>query len=79
MLPSVSRDGTKLYYLVRAGGLGSYISGELWVADLESGKRQRLLPNFLMQTYDVSADGERVVFVAADDRSEEHTSELQSQ
>ncbi len=40
---------------------------ELWVADLESGQRQRLLPDFLMQHYTVSRDGQRVLFVAADD------------
>ncbi len=67
MLPSISPDGRKLYYLVRAGGRESYISGGLWVADLESGQRQRLVPNFLMQTYDISDDGRSVVFVAADD------------
>ena len=43
------------------------MSGELWVADLESGQRQRLLPDFLMQHYTISADGQRVVFVVADD------------
>jgi hypothetical protein len=43
------------------------MSGELWVADLESGQRQRLLPDFLMQHYTVSRDGQRVVFVAADE------------
>ena len=46
---------------------GAIVSGELWVADLESGQRQRLLPDFLMQHYAISADGQRVVFVAADD------------
>ncbi len=67
MLPSISPDGRKLYYLVRAGGSGSYVSGTLWVADMGSGQRQRLVPDFLMQTYDISADGRSVVFVAADD------------
>ena len=43
------------------------MSGELWVADLESGQRQRLLPDFLMQHYTISADGQRVVFVGPDD------------
>jgi len=65
--PSLSFDGKKLYYLLRAGGARSWMSGELWVADLESGQRQRLLPDFLMQHYTVSRDGQRVVFVAADD------------
>jgi len=43
------------------------VSGELWVADLESGQRQRLLPDCLMQHYAISADGQRVVFVVSDD------------
>jgi hypothetical protein len=42
-------------------------TGGLWVADLESGQRQRLLPDFQMRHYTISADGRRVVFVASDD------------
>jgi Tol biopolymer transport system component len=67
LLPSISPDGTKLYYLLRNGGERHFVSGELWVADLQSGQRQRLLPGFLIQHYAISADGQRVVFVAADD------------
>lgn len=67
MLPSFSPDGKRLYYLMREGGRDSYTSGSLWVTDLESGQRRRLLPDFLMQAYDISADGERVVFIAAHD------------
>ena len=54
----------------RAGGARhSATDGDgLWVADLESGQRQRLLPDFLMQHYTISADGQRVVFVAAEAR-----------
>jgi eukaryotic-like serine/threonine-protein kinase len=66
LLPSISPDGEKLYYLVRAGGAHNVVSGELWVADLKSGQRQRLLPDFLMQHYAISSDGQRVVFVLAD-------------
>jgi serine/threonine protein kinase/Tol biopolymer transport system component len=66
VFPSLSYDGKKLYYLLRAGGARSWMSGELWVADLESGQRQRLLPDVLMQHYTVSRDGRRVVFVEAD-------------
>jgi WD40 repeat protein len=65
--PTVSPDGTKVYYLVRAGGARNFIAGGLWAADLDSGQRQRLLPDFQMVHYSVSADGQRVVFVAADD------------
>ena len=67
LLPTISSDAKKLYYMVRAAAVGSFISGALWVADLETGRRMRLLPDFLMQSYDVSPDGTRVVFVAADD------------
>jgi eukaryotic-like serine/threonine-protein kinase len=66
--PSISPDGKKLYYLIRAGGTASFIAGGLWVADLDSGQRQRLLPDFKMRHYTISADGQRVVFVASDEQ-----------
>jgi Tol biopolymer transport system component len=66
LFPSLSVDGRKLYYLLRAGGAGSWTSGELWVAELASGQRQRLLPDVLMQHYTVSRDGRLAVFVEAD-------------
>jgi serine/threonine protein kinase len=66
-LPAISPDGTKLYYLVAAKGARNIVSGELWVAGLQSGQRQRLLPDFLMEHYDISGDGHRLVFVVADD------------
>jgi eukaryotic-like serine/threonine-protein kinase len=66
-LPSISPDDTKLYYLVGARGARSVVSGELWVAQLMSGQRQRLLPDFPMQHYSISVDGQRIVFVGADD------------
>ncbi|MBK5294494.1 MAG: protein kinase [Acidobacteriia bacterium] len=67
LFPSISSNGKKLYYLRRAGGAQSIVNGELWVADLESGQRERLLPDFLMRHYSISADGERVVFAVAAD------------
>ena len=66
--PSISPDGKKLYYLVRGGGTTSFIAGGLWAADLDSGQRQRLLPDFQMRSYTISADGQRVLFVASDDK-----------
>ena len=66
-LPTVSPDGKKLYYLLRARGARQFVSGELWVADLESGERHRLFSDFLMQHYALSPDGQRVVFVASDE------------
>ena len=35
---------------------------------LSSGQRQRLLPDFQMQHYTISADGQRIVFVAPDEK-----------
>jgi serine/threonine protein kinase len=66
-LPSISPDGTKLYYLVGLHAARNIVRGALWVADLESGHRQQLLPDFMMQHYTISSDGQRVVFVVADD------------
>ena len=66
LLPSISADGKKIYYLRRAGGR-SIVNGELWVADLESGQRERLLPDFLMRHYSISVDGQRLVFVASEE------------
>jgi len=66
--PSISPDGKKLYYLVRTGGLQIFIKGGLWSVDLESGRRQRLLPDFEMLTYNISGDGKRVVFTGVDDQ-----------
>jgi len=66
-LPSFSADGKRLYYLQRSRANRRFVSGELWAADLETGKRERLLTDFLMEHYSVAADGKRVVFVRIDD------------
>jgi dipeptidyl aminopeptidase/acylaminoacyl peptidase len=65
--PSISPDGKKLYYLVRTGGTESYIKGGLWVTNLDTRQRQRLLPDFQMQRYSISPDGQRVVFTAVEE------------
>ena len=44
-----------------------FVSGELWTANLETGRRERLLPEFLMEDYNVSPDGNRIVFAALDE------------
>jgi Tol biopolymer transport system component len=66
-LPSFSAMRDKLYYLVRAESLHAIPRGGLWVMELESGQRQRLLPDYPMEHYSVSKDGQRVVFVSAND------------
>jgi eukaryotic-like serine/threonine-protein kinase len=67
-MPSISADGKKLYYLVRSYGLRSWNQGGLWVADLATGQRERLLAEFQMIHYSISADGQRVVFVSVDEQ-----------
>ncbi|MBK5293524.1 MAG: protein kinase, partial [Acidobacteriia bacterium] len=66
-LPQFSADGRKLYYLVRSRDNRRYVSGELWAANLETGKRERLLPDFLIEHYSISTDGKRIVFAAIDE------------
>ncbi len=64
---SFSSDGKKLYYLVRTAAGATITYGGLWMTELESGQRQRLLPDFQMEQYDISRDGKRVVFVSANE------------
>jgi serine/threonine protein kinase/Tol biopolymer transport system component len=65
-----SADGRRLYYLVRTV-LGTPVpAGDLWVVDLESGQRQRLLSEFQIEHYDLASDGERIVFVPAPRRAD---------
>jgi Tol biopolymer transport system component len=62
--PAISPDGKKVYYLIREGGTTSFIAGRLWSVDLESGQRQRLLPDFQMRQFSISPDGQRVAFTS---------------
>jgi serine/threonine protein kinase/Tol biopolymer transport system component len=63
--PRFSLDGKKLYYLLSRNGVsGQFIYGELWVADLGTGRSERLLPNTSLSGYDISPDGTEVVFSA---------------
>jgi len=65
-LPSFSSDRKRLYYLQRSKANSRFVSGELWETELETGKQQRLLPDFLMEHYDISPDGKQVIFITAD-------------
>ncbi len=64
LLPAFSEDGRSIYYLQRVRADRRFVSGELWVANVETGRRERLLPEFLMEHYGISRDGRRVVFVS---------------
>lgn len=65
-LPSFSSDAKRLYHLQRSRANRRFVSGEMWATDLETGKKQRLLPDFLMEHYNVSRDGKQVIFITAD-------------
>jgi eukaryotic-like serine/threonine-protein kinase len=66
-MPAISPDGSSVYYLVRSYGLRSWNQGALWVANLETGRQKRLLPEFQIEHYSISADGRRIVFVSVDE------------
>jgi Tol biopolymer transport system component len=66
-LPRFSPDGKRLYYLLRSRASRRFVSGELWAANLETDKHERLLPDFLVEDYDISNDGARIAFVAIDE------------
>jgi serine/threonine protein kinase len=61
--PSFSADGKSLYFLMINGQ--SHLS-ELWMRDLSSGKMDRVLPGYAMDSYSVSRDGKQVAFTAND-------------
>src|SRR5262249_25107948 len=69
--PLVAPDGERVFYLIRSAAKGSFYVGELWAADLITGRNERVLPEFLVRSYHVSRDGRFVVFDAFDqsDRS----------
>jgi Tol biopolymer transport system component len=62
-LPTLSPDGKRLYYLRRTPGSRSFLSGELHVADVETGRSDRLLPGLILSHYAISPDGTRLVCV----------------
>jgi eukaryotic-like serine/threonine-protein kinase len=67
-LPSFSDDAKTLYYLVRSRASRRFVSGELWSANLETGGSMRLLPDYLMEHFNVSPDGKLVVFINVDEQ-----------
>jgi serine/threonine protein kinase len=58
--PVFSRDGARLYYLLRRNSLES--PAELWRADLPAGKGEIVLPGVSIRSYDISNDEKEVVF-----------------
>jgi eukaryotic-like serine/threonine-protein kinase len=72
-----SRDGTKLYYLKRAG---QNDVAELWSLDLTSGSNDRVIPGYEIEevlggywgSYAVTQDGNRLAFVKRDEKGISH-------
>lgn len=49
------------------GGTSPFLgASELWVADIESGRSEPLLPGIAVTGYEISRDGKRVIFSAKD-------------
>lgn len=69
--PSYSNDGRTLYYML--GGVASARPSELWTLDVNSGRSRPLIQGFMMTSYDVSEDGQSIVFAA---RSRDGISEV---
>jgi len=66
--PLVSPDERKVFYLVRrTAETAAFVIGELWATDLASGRNQRLLPGFLIRSFQLSADGKLIVFDSVDE------------
>jgi eukaryotic-like serine/threonine-protein kinase len=61
-LPTLSRDGSRVYCLRRVTGSHSYFSGELWVSDIATGTAERLFPGLVLTHFSISQDGKKVVF-----------------
>ena len=58
--PSLSPDGTRVYYLLRRTGTPGIV--ELMMVDIASGRTDRLLPDHSVLDYDISRDERQVVF-----------------
>jgi Tol biopolymer transport system component len=60
--PLLSGDGRRMAFRVTRGIASGNTASELWVADLPSGRFERLLPGHLVTQYDLSRD-DRIVAV----------------
>ena len=68
--PKFTREGRRLCYMIVREIPSPFSSqpGELWVADLASGRSVPLAPGFQARNYDVSADSRQVVMEVVDAR-----------
>ena len=68
--PRFTPDGKKLLYLIVIHAPNQFAwyrnPGELWIADLESGRSEPLVPGLPVLEYDISDDGRQVVMSTTD-------------
>ena len=68
--PKFSVDGRKLCYRILKGVPSAFQftkePGEVWVAEVDSGRSEPLAPGFQALDYDISSDGNQVVMEAED-------------
>jgi hypothetical protein len=67
-----SADGTKLFYLLRKRGSRTYQSGELWMAEVASGRTELVLPGISMSEFDVESNLDRVAYTSLDSDGNPH-------
>lgn len=61
--PRFASDGRSLYFLMANGQTHGM---ELWSKELDSGKVEKVLPNYPIADYSVSRDGKKVAFAMSD-------------
>jgi Tol biopolymer transport system component len=59
-----SPDGKKIFYLVRKESSRAFKSGELWAAELESGRTEPIFPGVSITDFDISPDGEHITYAS---------------
>jgi eukaryotic-like serine/threonine-protein kinase len=62
LLPWLSADRKKVYYLRRTSGAHSYFSGELWASEVETGATERMFPGLFITQFAISQDGKKIIF-----------------
>ena len=69
LLPVLSPDGKRVYYLRRTPNSHSYFGGELWMSDVASGVAQHLFEGLVLKHFAISQDGKKIVFATEENKS----------
>ena len=67
LLPIFSPDGQRLYYRTTSGADSGVSVSELWLADITTGRAERVLPGLKITGYSVSGDGRVLAAVVEED------------